>query len=152
MHFEIWDSTKIFPTKPVLADEISKRTFCYSDSINPSYTPTNVLFLYGFWWMTSVYVINRTKHIYIYIYIYISLNKVIFFILILDIWNSFVVRYRRGHGFKSRTRLNFFQVLFSTTRFSSVLSCEDLLHSIFHIVVALRDYNSSLIFPSLNNI
>ena len=61
-------------------------------------------------------------------------------------------RYRRGHGFKSRTRLNFFQVLFSTTRFGSVLSCEDLLHSIFHIVVALRDYNSSLIFPSLNNI
>ena len=35
-------------------------------------------------------------------------------------------RYRRGHGFKSRTRLNFFQVLSSTTRFSSVLSCEDL--------------------------
>ena len=38
-------------------------------------------------------------------------------------------RYRRGHGFKSRTRLNFFQVLSSTTRFSSVLSCEDLLIS-----------------------
>ena len=39
-------------------------------------------------------------------------------------------RYRRGHGFKSRTGLNFFQVLFSTTRFSSVLSCEDLVHSL----------------------
>ena len=34
-------------------------------------------------------------------------------------------RYRKGHGFKSRTGLNLFQVLFSTTRFSSVLSCED---------------------------
>ena len=32
-------------------------------------------------------------------------------------------------GFKSRTGLNFFQVLFSTTRFSRVLSCEDLLIS-----------------------
>ena len=41
-------------------------------------------------------------------------------------------RYRRGHGFKSRTGLNFFQVLFSTTRFSSVLSCEDLLISSIH--------------------
>ena len=41
-------------------------------------------------------------------------------------------RYRRGHGFKSRTDLNFFQVLFTTTRFSSVLSCEDLLISSFH--------------------
>ena len=38
-------------------------------------------------------------------------------------------RYRRGHGFKSLTGLNFFQVLFTTTRFSSVLSCEDLLIS-----------------------
>ena len=40
-------------------------------------------------------------------------------------------RYRKGHGFKSRMALglNFFQVLFSTTRFSSVLSCEDLLIS-----------------------
>ena len=37
--------------------------------------------------------------------------------------------YRKGHGFKSRTGLNFFQVLFTTTRFSSVLSCEDLLIS-----------------------
>ena len=32
-------------------------------------------------------------------------------------------------GFKSRTGLNFFQVQFTTTRFSSVLSCEDLLIS-----------------------
>ena len=38
-------------------------------------------------------------------------------------------RYRRGHGFKSRTGLNFFQVLFTTASFSSVLSCEDLLIS-----------------------
>ena len=38
-------------------------------------------------------------------------------------------RYRRGHGFKFRRGLNFFQVLFTTTRFSSVLSCEDLLIS-----------------------
>ena len=38
-------------------------------------------------------------------------------------------RYRRGHGFKSRTGLNFFQVLFTTTRFCSVLSCEDLIIS-----------------------
>ena len=35
----------------------------------------------------------------------------------------------RGHEFKSRTGQNFFQVLFTTTRFSSVLSCEDLLIS-----------------------
>ena len=41
-------------------------------------------------------------------------------------------RYRRGHGFKSRTGLNFFQVLFTTTSFSSVLSCEDLLISSLH--------------------
>ena len=42
-------------------------------------------------------------------------------------------RYRRGHGFKSRTGLkNFFQVLLTTTSFSSVLSCEDLLISSFH--------------------
>ena len=32
-------------------------------------------------------------------------------------------------GFKSRTGLNFFQVQFTTIRFSSVLSCEDLLIS-----------------------
>ena len=32
-------------------------------------------------------------------------------------------QYRKGHGFKSRTGLKFFQVLFSTTRFSSILSC-----------------------------
>ena len=43
-------------------------------------------------------------------------------------------RYRRGHGFKSRTGLNFFQVLFTTTRFSSVLSCEDLLISKHYLV------------------
>ena len=41
-------------------------------------------------------------------------------------------RYRKGHGFKSRTGLNFFQVLFLTTRFSSVLSCEDVLISSLH--------------------
>ena len=35
-------------------------------------------------------------------------------------------------GFKSCTGLNFFQVLFSTTRFSSVLSCKDLLILFFH--------------------
>ena len=43
-----------------------------------------------------------------------------------------LLRYCRGHGFKSRTGLNFFQVLFSTTRFRSVLSCEDLLISSLH--------------------
>ena len=43
--------------------------------------------------------------------------------------------YHRGHGFKSRTGLNFFQVLFTTTRFSSVLSCEDLLISRNYILV-----------------
>ena len=42
--------------------------------------------------------------------------------------------YRRGHGFNSRTSLNFFQVLFTTTRFSSVLSCEDLLISLLRYV------------------
>ena len=41
-------------------------------------------------------------------------------------------RYRRGRGFKSRTGLNFFHVLFTTTSFSSVLSCEDLLISSLH--------------------
>ena len=43
-------------------------------------------------------------------------------------------RYRRGHGFISRTGLNFFQVQFTTTRFSSVLSCEDLLISSFFLI------------------
>ena len=47
-------------------------------------------------------------------------------------------RYRRGHGFKSRTGLNFFQVLFPTTRFSSVLSCEGLLISSIHRSVNIR--------------
>ena len=42
--------------------------------------------------------------------------------------------YRRGHGFNSRTGLNFFQVLFTTTRFSSVPSCEDLLISLLRYV------------------
>ena len=36
--------------------------------------------------------------------------------------------------FKSRTGLNFFQVLFSTTRFSSVLSCEELLISHLNLI------------------
>ena len=44
-------------------------------------------------------------------------------------WESIAPVSVRGHGFKSRTGLNFFQVLFSTTCFSSVLSCEDLLIS-----------------------
>ena len=35
-------------------------------------------------------------------------------------------RYLRGHGFKFRMGLNFFQILFTATRFSSVLSCEDI--------------------------
>ena len=34
--------------------------------------------------------------------------------------------------FSGRTGLNFFQVLFTTTSFSSVLSCEDLLISSLH--------------------
>ena len=38
-------------------------------------------------------------------------------------------QYRRGQGFKSHTGLNFFHVLLLTTRFSSVLSCKDLLIS-----------------------
>lgn len=47
MHFGVWDSTNIIPTKPALADETSKRMhICHSDSINPSYTPSNVLFLF----------------------------------------------------------------------------------------------------------
>ena len=46
---------------------------------------------------------------------------------------SSVLTCRRGHGFKSRTGLKFFQVLFTTTRFSSVLSCEDLLISSCHV-------------------
>ena len=41
-------------------------------------------------------------------------------------------RYPRGHGFKSRAGLNLFRVLFTTTRFSSVLCCEDLLISCLH--------------------
>ena len=40
--------------------------------------------------------------------------------------------YCRGHGFKSCTGLNFFQVLFSATCFGSVLSCKDLLISSLH--------------------
>ena len=60
--------------------------------------------------------------------------------------------YRRGHGFKSRMGLNFFQVLFTTTRFSSVLSCEDLLISSLHrsaniwIFIYLK---SSIVYCSL---
>ena len=38
-------------------------------------------------------------------------------------------RYRRGHGFKSRMGLNFFQVQFSTTSSVVFFSCEDLLNS-----------------------
>ena len=52
-------------------------------------------------------------------------------------------RYRRGHGFKSRKGLNFFQVLFSTTRFSSVLSCEDLLISSLHRIANICTYLKS---------
>ena len=37
-----------------------------------------------------------------------------------------------------RTGLNFFQVLFTTTRFSSVLSCEDLLISSLHRSANIR--------------
>ena len=44
----------------------------------------------------------------------------------------------RGHGFKSRTGLKFFQVLFTTTRFSSVLSCEDLLISSSYTATIIR--------------
>ena len=59
-------------------------------------------------------------------------------------------RYRRGHGFKSHTGLNFFQVLFTTTRFSSVLSCEDLLiSSKHHKTVSLSLFG--LIFVDWNN-
>ena len=54
-------------------------------------------------------------------------------------------RYHRGHGFKSHTGLNFFQVLFSTTRFSSVLSCEDLLISRVRSVVTTTSYSFSLL-------
>ena len=54
--------------------------------------------------------------------------------MILDLLAQLVERCTglRGRGFKSRTGLNFFQVLFSTTRFSSVLSCEGLLMSSLH--------------------
>ena len=55
-------------------------------------------------------------------------------------------RYRRGHGFKSRTGLNFFQVLFTTTGFSSVLSCEDLLISSFHRNANMWNFHISKIF------
>ena len=55
-------------------------------------------------------------------------------------------RYRRGHGFKSRTGLNFFQVLFSTTRFSSVLSCEELFFSLLHFTtVQIYEFHISKI-------
>ena len=53
-------------------------------------------------------------------------------------------RCRRGHGFKSGKGLNFFfQVLFSTTRFSSVLSCEDLLISIHPFVSVIHTSQSA---------
>ena len=45
-------------------------------------------------------------------------------------------RYFRGHGFKFRTGLKFLQVSFTTTRFSSVLSCEDLLLSSYFGLLA----------------
>ena len=54
-------------------------------------------------------------------------------------------RYRRGRGFKSRTGLNFFQVLFTTTRFSSVLSCEDLLISSLHRSAIMWNFHISKI-------
>ena len=52
-------------------------------------------------------------------------------------------RYRRGHGFKSRTGLNFFQVLFTTIRFSNVLSCEDLLIS-WSWIVHMENYTTKM--------
>ena len=48
------------------------------------------------------------KFIYLYIHIHPSW-------LVSSVGNA-LHRYRRGHGFKSRTGLNFFQVLFSTTK------------------------------------
>ena len=47
-------------------------------------------------------------------------------------WVQINIQVNDGHGFKSRTGPNFFQVLFTTTHFSSVLSCEDLLISSLH--------------------
>ena len=63
-------------------------------------------------------------------------------------------RYRRGHGFKSRTGLNFFQVLFTTTSFISVLSCEDLLISSCQFIVCelcedVKDWQLVCLFYSL---
>ena len=57
-------------------------------------------------------------------------------------------RYRRGHGFKSRTALNFFQVLFSTTRFISVLGCEHF--KVLHVTVTYRHFFNWVIEVSLN--
>ena len=48
------------------------------------------------------------KFIYLYIHIHPS--------WLVSSVGSALHRYRRGHGFKSRTGLNFFQVLFSTTK------------------------------------
>ena len=66
-----------------------------------------------------------------YIYILYILVSVVFLVTIGRVGRA-LHRYRRGHGFNSRTGLNFFQVLFTTNRFSSVLSCEDLLISSLH--------------------
>ena len=59
-------------------------------------------------------------------------------------------RYRRGHGFKSRTGLNFFLVLFTTARFSSVLSCEDLLISSLYRSANMWNFHISKIFIHLD--
>ena len=47
-------------------------------------------------------------------------------------------RYRRGHGFKSRTGLNIFQVLFTTTRFSSVLKASNSILSFLELSRKLK--------------
>ena len=57
---------------------------------------------------------------------------------------------RRGHGFKSRTGLNFFLVLFTTARFSSVLSCEDLLISSLYRSANMWNFHISKIFIHLD--
>ena len=63
-------------------------------------------------------------------------------------------RYFRGHGFKFRTGPKFLQVSFITTRFSIVLSCEDLLLSscfgllatAFEVLSLISQENSGFVF------
>ena len=95
-----------------------------------------------FWFMRRSLISSLHRIASIWIFIYLNYHSSLGLVYLDPIrWpaSSWLVsslgralhRYLGGHWFKFRAGLNFFQVLFTTTRFSSVLSCEDLLISSF---------------------